>query len=198
MKKTLTYIIIAAFLLSFSTAIHAEVPQWKIDPAHTGIYFSIDHIFSKVKGYFGEFDGRIEFDPDNLEKSGFDFTVKVKSINTNNSKRDNHLQSDDFFSVKNYPDIRFKSSSITHNGDNQYSVTGTLNMKDVSREIELPLTFFGTKTHPFDPKQEVAGFETNITIDRFDYNVGNGKFLKLGVVGKEVDVFVTIEATRNK
>jgi polyisoprenoid-binding protein YceI len=34
------------------------------------------------------------FDSDNLEKSKFDFVVKVDSINTNNGKRDNLLRSD--------------------------------------------------------------------------------------------------------
>jgi polyisoprenoid-binding protein YceI len=198
MKKTSRYILIISLIISISSIAQADVPQWRIDPAHAGIYFSIDHIFSKVKGYFQDFEAQIFFDPDNLAESRAVFTVKVNSINTNNTKRDGHLQSDDFFSAKKYPEMRFESSSITHDNGNQYVLNGTMTIKDVSKKIKLPFTFFGTKPTPFDPKQEVTGFEARMTIDRFDYNVGNGKFLELGVVGKEVDIFITIEATRKK
>jgi hypothetical protein len=44
----------------------------------------------------------------------------------------------------------------------------------------------------------VGGFETRFKIDRFDFNVGTGKFYKLGVVGKEVDILISMEMTRNK
>lgn len=198
MNKILKNTIIALFLITSYTTVHAQAPNWKIDPAHSGIYFSINHIYSKVNGYFGDFKGRIDFDPNNLGKSVFEFTVKVKSINTNNTKRDNHLLSNDFFSAKKYPEMRFKSASIKHAGQNQYEVEGTMTIKDVSRKIKVPFTFFGSKTHPFDPKQEVAGFEALMTIDRLVFNVGSGKFLKLGVVGRETNVMITIEATRAK
>ena len=188
---------IISLLFGVSSMAYAEAPKWKIDPAHAGIYFSIDHIFSKVKGHFNDFDAEVYFDPNNLEQSRAVFTVKVNSIDTNNTKRDGHLQSDDFFSAKKYPNMRFESAAVTHSGDNRYMVEGTMTIKDVSRKVKLPFTFLGTKPNPFNPKQEVAGFELSMTIDRFDYNVGNGKFLDLGVVGKYVDVVITLELTRN-
>jgi len=186
-----------SLLLGVSSMAYAEAPKWKIDPAHAGIYFSIDHIFSKVKGHFNDFDAEIYFDPNNLEQSRAIFTVKVNSIDTNNTKRDGHLQSDDFFSAKKYPNMRFESAAVTHSSDKRYMVDGTMTIKDVSRKVKLPFTFLGIKPNPFNPKQEVAGFELSMTIDRFDYNVGNGKFLDLGVVGKYVDVVISLELTRN-
>lgn len=197
MNKIIQYIVIISMVLGVSGMAYSETPKWKIDPAHAGIYFSIDHIFSKVKGHFNDFDAEIYFDPNNLEQSRADFSVKVDSIDTNNTKRDGHLQSDDFFSAKNYPDMHFESSVVTHMRDNLYTLEGTMTIKDVSRNVKLPFKFLGTKPNPFNPKQEVAGFELNMTIDRFDYNVGSGKFLDLGVVGKYVDVLITLEVTRN-
>jgi len=44
----------------------------------------------------------------------------------------------------------------------------------------------------------VAGFEAGLTIDRMEFHVGTGKFLKMGVVGKDVTIHITIEATREK
>ena len=121
---------------------------------------------------------------------------RVKSVNTNNGKRDGHLQSGDFFDAKKYPEMTFESQSITRKQGDQYSVTGVMKIKDVSKTLELPFTFFGSKPNPFNPKQEVAGFEARMTIDRIAYHVGNGNFLKMGVVGKDVDVLISLEATR--
>ena len=45
---------------------------------------------------FEDFDGKVVFAPDNLGGSGFDFKVKVKSINTANSKRDGIQRSEEF------------------------------------------------------------------------------------------------------
>lgn len=196
-KKSLSYMLVI-ILLVMGTHAHASAPEWKIDPAHSGIYFRITHIYSSVNGYFNDFSGDIKFDPSNLNESRFAFKVKVKSINTNNSKRDGHLLSDDFFGAKKYPEMSFESKTIKHLGANNYQVEGTLTIKDVSKTITLPFIYFGFKQHPFDPKLDVAGFEARMSIDRLEYGVGNGKFYKMGTVGKDVDVLITLETTRER
>ena len=37
-----------------------------------------------------------------------------------------------------------------------------------------------------------------MVLDRLVYGVGAGKFYKMGVVGKDVEVFVSLEVTRSK
>ena len=197
--KTFKNISLLTLLLFFAAGqVYAGAPQWKIDPAHSGIYFSVNHILSKTHGFFEDFEGKTHFDPDNLGASSFDFTVEVKSINTHNRKRDGHLRSDDFFSVKKYPVMTFKSTRITHKQGNQYVLEGQMTVRDVTKAVTIPFTFFGIKDNPFNPKQAVAGFEARFTIDRLAYGVGNGKFLKMGVVGKDVDVVISTEMIRQK
>lgn len=198
MKKSASIVLAIVFLLYMGINAHASPTDWKVDPAHSGIYFKVKHIYSVVGGYFPEFEGKIKFDPANLKESKFFFKVNVKSVNTNNGKRDGHLLSDDFFSAKKYPHMTFESQSIMHKQGNQYIAKGTMKIKDVSKNIDLPFTFFGTKQHPANAKQEVAGFEAKMTIDRLAYQVGNGKFVKMGVVGQQVDVLVSVEATHDK
>ncbi len=192
---------VATVVLFFMTLIlpaHAAGSDWKLDPAHAGIYFEIDHIYSATRGYFEDFDGKMVFDPDNLGGSGFDFKVKVKSINTANSKRDGHLRSEDFFDVRKFPEMTFKSSSIKQVEGDNYVVEGTMKVKDVSKNVSIPFTFFGIKPNPFDKGSEVAGFEARMTIDRLEYNVGSGKYYEMGMIGKDVDVLISFEATRKK
>lgn len=198
MKKTLILCKITFILIFISAYAHASAPDWKVDPAHSGIYFRIGHIYSSVNGFFPDFEADIKFDPSKLNESRFAFKVKVKSVNTNNSKRDGHLLSEEFFDAKKFPEMSFESKSIKHLGANNYQVIGTMKVKDVNKTITLPFIYFGFKQHPFNTKLDVAGFEARMNIDRLEYKVGNGKFYKMGVVGKEVDVLISLEATRER
>jgi len=190
--------IVTLFVFLFAAQAHAAAPKWELDPAHSGIYFSVNHIYSTTRGYFEDFEGSVFFSPDDLAGSRFNFTVKVKSINTGNSKRDGHLNSSDFFDSKKYPQMTFKSSTVRHVKNNQYIVEGQMTVKDVSKTVSVPFTLLGVATHPFDKKSEVAGFEARLNIDRLAYHVGGGKFYDMGVVGKEVEVLISLEVTRKK
>ena len=198
MKKTMPIVLVFAALCMLAPFARAAAPDWTVDKVHSGVYFDIQHIFATVRGSFDEFNAVIRFDPANLEESQFDFTVAVQSVNTKNAKRDHHLLSGDFFDVKKYPEMTFKSAAIKHLKGNRYAVTGTTTIKDVNRNVTVPFTYFGNRPNPFNPKQLVAGFEAHMNLDRLSYHVGDGKFFKMGVVGKDVTVLITIEAARDK
>ena len=63
--------------------------QYKVDPAHTAVTFQVRHLFSKVNGRFDKFDGKIDFDPAQPEKTVVEGSIDVATINTNQEKRDN-------------------------------------------------------------------------------------------------------------
>jgi len=193
--KKIIYLILSLLLLG-QTQVMAQ--EWKIDPIHTGILFEIKHIYSTVRGHFSDFTGDVFFDPDNLGKSKFDFVVKIDSINTNNGKRDNHLRSNDFFSENKYPVMTFKSSRVSHAGGNKYVLEGKMTIKDVTEDMVLEFIYWGQKENPVKKNEMVAGFDTRFNINRLDFHVGDGKFYKMGVVGKDVDVLISLEVVRKK
>ncbi len=196
--KRLIYTIITIVLLFVGQTAQGAVRSWELDKAHSNFYFGIGHIFSVVQGHFTDYSGEIMFDPNNLEESHFFFEIKTSSIETNVAKRDKHLQSSDFFDEKNFPLMTFKSTKITDAGGGVYEVSGNFTVKGQSHELVLPLTFAGIKKHPAMKGKEVIGFNGKVTIDRLAYNVGNGKFFDMGGVGKDVDIFVTLEALSKK
>lgn len=198
MKKTLSIMAVVWVILTFIMQAQAADSDWKLDPAHSGIYFEIDHIYAATRGYFEDFDGKVVFDPDNLDGSSFDFKVEVDSINTGNSKRDGHLEGREFFVARTFPVMTFKSANIKKVEGDRYVVEGTMTIKDVSKTVSVPFTFFGIKQSPFDTNSVVAGFEARLTIDRLEYTVGTGKYYEMGVIGKDVDVLISFEATRKK
>ena len=190
-------ILILAFLFTAAVS-QVQAKEWELDANHSGIQFGVTHIFSTVFGNFSDFNGDIRFDPANPGSGRFDFTVQVKSVNTGNGKRDNHLRSPDFFDAKNYPEMRFVSSRITHKGGNDYVVTGKMTLKSTTKEMDIPFIFHGTAPSPFDKSKEVAGFDTEFTLDRLAFGVGSGKFFDMGVVGKDVTVTISVEALAGK
>ena len=198
MKKMIKSAIMVLTILMLCAPAMADAPQWEIDHAHSSVYFSITHIFATVRGTFDDFSGRLRFSPDDPASSRCDFEITVNSINTDNPKRDAHLNSEEFFDSEKFPKMTFTSTAVRHVKDNQYLVDGRMTIKDVSKDISVPFTLLGIKPNPFDKSALVAGFEARLPIDRLAYHVGSGKFFNMGVLGKRVDVLITIEASQKK
>ncbi|MBE0583183.1 MAG: polyisoprenoid-binding protein [Desulfofustis sp.] len=118
MKQYIFFALIVVILtLGTSTMAAAAARQWEFDEPHANFYFSVDQIYSKVRGHFDEFSGQVHFDPANLAESSFVFDIKVDSVNTAVAKRDKHLLSADFFDAGTYPLMSFRSTAITDSGN---------------------------------------------------------------------------------
>lgn len=191
--------ILITLLFLFSVLpVQAMSQDWELDPVHTNFYFDVQHTYATVRGQFADFSGQVYFDPDNPDKSRFDFEIKVDSIDTRVGKRDTHLRSPDFFDAGKYPVIAFKSAKVSRTGDNRYTVEGTLTIKDISKKLALEFIYHGQKENPLKAGEIVAGLDSRLVIDRLEYHVGDGKFYKMGVVGKDVAILITLELLRNK
>ena len=193
---TSSFLAIAFFLVSgaFTPISNMAATEWKIDKAHSKLSFEVTHFFTPVTGQFTDYSSEIYFDPNNLGESSVDVEIQVSSIDTDNEKRDGHLQSPDFFNAEEYPTITFSSDEIVKkDGENKFAAVGTLRIKDVSKEIELPFTLLGVRDHPRQENTRLAGIKFTKTINRNDYNVGTGDWVATAVVGGEVDITGTFE-----
>lgn len=188
----LWFVLIAAANLNITTDTN-EAPIWSVDKAHSAVQFKVRHFFTPVPGSFDQFDGVIRFDPNNLDGSSIDVNIAVGSVNTNNSDRDEHLRSGDFFDTAGFPEMHFKSSSIRQTGDNSYVAEGSLTIRDVTREIELPFEFLGAMEHPMRENTTVAGFRAGYKLMRTDFGVGSGSWAMTAVVGDEIDIEILME-----
>ena len=183
-----------AFMMMFVLATAVAAGDMNVDKSHTNVGFQVTYmIITKVNGRFNDYDVKLTFDPDKLETFNLEATIKVTSVDTENEKRDNHLRSEDFFETEKYPLMIFKSSKVSYGGANKYLVYGTLTIKDVSRDIVLEFVFHGQKENPLKKGQVVAGLDARLTLDRLEFNVGDGKFYKIGLVDKDVDILITLE-----
>ena len=184
--------IFIAIILS-STLLLAQT-NWVIDKAHTKIGFSVSHmVINEVEGNFKNFDGNVVFNPKDFTKAKIKFTVDVNSINTDNSQRDKHLKSDDFFNAKKYPQMIFVSKSIKKVSGKKYKMTGDLTIRNITKEIELEVKFNGIIKDPWGKTR--AGFSLEAEINRFDFDLKWSKLLETGglVVGKTVTILIKVE-----
>ena len=198
MIKTVTTAALIFTILLITNLALAKVEKWEIDKAHSSVYFDVRHTYATVRGQFNDFSGTVNFDPDNLEVGQVMFEVKTKSVNTGIPNRDNHLRSEEFFAIKKFPAMRFESTAVKKKQGNQYTLEGNLTIRGKTTQIDIPMTYFGTRENPLKKGQMVAGFEARFSIDRLEYQVGPGKYAEMGVIGKKVDILIALEVLKNK
>ncbi len=177
-----------------------EVSAWNVDGAHSAISFSVRHFFTPVKGTFSDYEIDLNFDAENPENSTFEIKIAVASVNTGVEKRDNHLRSADWFETDKYPYMTFKSTSVKRVGTNEFLAVGDLTIKDVTKQVEFPITVLGIKDIP-EPMQDmlggvkrVASFKSGSEIDRRDFDVGVGTWAETMIVGSDVAIEIVVEA----
>lgn len=193
LNKITTFIALTIFAVSTIAMTKYAAMSWTIDKSHSAVNFKVTHFFTPVNGQFHDYEATVNFDPANLEESMIDVEIMVNSIDTENERRDGHLKTADFFNAEKWPHIKFKSTDIEKTGENEFVANGTLTIKDVSRDIELPFKLLGIMDNPMKEGTKVAGITATTTLDRTDYKVGTGDWAATAVVGDEVTVDLNLE-----
>jgi polyisoprenoid-binding protein YceI len=153
-----------------ATDMHRLTGRYTIDPSHTRLGFVARHaMVTKVRGAFNEFEGTAVLDAENVADSRVSVTIKAKSIDTRNPQRDEHLRSNDFLAMDDYPELTFVSTGARRTGDNDVELTGDLTVRGVTRPVTIPFQFEGAATDPFGNLR--IGFEGSTTINRKDFGV---------------------------
>lgn len=186
MFKPLT--LAAAALLLAGNVLAAPV-SYKIDPNHTNVIASWDHFgFSRPSANFGQADGTIVYDADNVGQSSVKVTLPLSGLNSFVADFDAHLRSKDFFEADKYPDATFASTKVEAAGPNKLRVTGDLTMHGVTKPVVLDVTL--NKSAPGRDGQPRIGFDATARLKRSDFGLG----LFAPKVSDEVDIRITTEA----
>ena len=172
-------------------AIAAGADTWTIDPVHSSAVFKVHHLgASNVYGAIPKISGTVEFSED-LSSGKVDVTIATEAVTTFNPARDTHLKSPDFFNVKEFPNVTFKSTAWKKTGDHTADVTGDFTLLGKTQSITVPVTHTGAGSNPRSGKP-LVGFETTFVIDRTKFGMNYGVDEK-GGVGKDVTVMFAVE-----
>lgn len=192
MKK---YLLLSVFamtsLLGFS-----QSKTWTNDPAHSRLGFVVKHLtISEINGRFADFTVKVTTSRADYSDAQIELVAKTTSIDTDIDARDAHLRSADFFDVENYPELVFKSSSLTKVDASHGKLNGELTFHGVSKPVSLDVVYFGSVTNPMN-NQETAGFKITGVIKRSDFNLGSN--FPDAIVGDDIKIVANVEFSPSK
>lgn len=167
--------------------------KWQLDAAHSNVEFAVKHMMiATVRGRFGSVSGTLEMDENNPKNAKVDVTIDVASLDTRQEQRDAHLRSADFFDAERYPTIRFVSKRIDGDVRGEFTVTGDLTVRDVTREVTLDVSAEGFGKDPWGGFR--AGFSAKGKIDRREYGLTWNQALETGGILVGDDIKITLDA----
>jgi len=159
---------------------------------HSSVVFKIKHGgIGYFYGTFAGFDGKFRISTENPSETMIDVSVETASVNSNNSRRDGHLKSPDFFNAEQFPKLSFKSTSAKAHDDGTIHVTGDLTYRGQTKSITVPVTKTGEGETRQGYKQ---GMHTEFTIKRSDF--GDNWGIDNGGLSDEVTLIVSFQGVR--
>ena len=174
-------------------------PQtYNIDPVHSYPNFTVNHLgMTTIHGRFDKMSGSFTFD--RAAKTGStELSIDAASLTTGDSvkgnrpqSRDDHLRSGDFFNVKEFPTMTFKSTKVNWTGDLPASVEGNLTLRGVTKPVTLTFERFKCGQNPFNKKDRCGGNAVG-KIKRSDF----GMKYAIPAVGDEIALNIEFEGDK--
>jgi len=174
------------FLLLFSATFFIQLTSAQSDQKVTSsaVTFKIKNMGIGTEGKLGGLKANINFDKDHLDKSTIDASVDARTLDSDNSMRDNHLKKEDYFDVEKYPEITMKSVSFNHQNGENYNGIFDVTIKAKTKRIKFPFSYTENGNN--------NSFKGSFTIKRSDFNLG-GKSM---ILADDAVVAITVETTK--
>ena len=160
--------------------------SYRIDGS-SSIRFAVDQVGGGgITGSFPDYKGSFRIDGGNVGKSKVTITLYPKSVKASEARVEDFLRSDAVFDVAEYPEITFRSTSVTRTGASTARIDGVLTARGKSR----PATFQATVGQQ---KGGAISFRVTGAIYRSPYGMGVGT----PIYSNLVQFDMTLHGTRN-
>jgi polyisoprenoid-binding protein YceI len=171
-----------------------SITTWKIDQEASRVEFTsrMRMMFVMkvtVLGRFTDVAGTLTVDENEPTNSQATITIGTASLDTKMAARDKHLHSADFFDVEHYPTMTFTSQRIEalDQAAGHYRVTGTLTIREVTREVSLD----GWNVPPRTEDDNKLMFNLTTVLDRRDWGLTWSRPIQQ--IADEVDLALTVK-----
>jgi polyisoprenoid-binding protein YceI len=188
--------LLLACLLAAHGAASAQPARYEIDPEHFSVGFLVDHIgYAKVLGMFRKASGTYTFDESTGALSEVRIVVDARSVFTNESRRDRHLNSADFLNSAEFPEIVFRAAQAKRTGERTFVVEGQLDLLGKTQPVGLNVTWNKSGQYEMPGAKAYAmGVSARGSFKRSAFGMSYG--LANGWVGDTVELMVEFEARR--
>ena len=185
--------LVAAIAFSIFSSAALANEDYKFDQSRSTIGFSVHQFLGTTHGKFKKFDGKIDIDREHPENSSVTARIDVRSVDTGIVKRDNHLQSAEFFAVDKYPEITFKSRRVKQTGPQAGDIIGDLTMHGVTKPITLHVKLISSPGETNHTRWSV----TTDPLNRREFNLVFGQAAEnMSGISQTVAINIEIEASR--
>jgi polyisoprenoid-binding protein YceI len=181
-------------------SIVAKIPSfvagtWDIDPICSEVSFVVSHFMvGKARGRFNRFAGSIVTDQE-FGRSSVSVTIDAATIATGGAKTDDHVRSQRFLDVENFPTMSFRSTAVHFEGKG-FLVQGDLTIRGTTRTLVLDMDMMRFASD-FDGATR-AHFKATTQVSRNHYGVRPTGPLELMdnalIIGDTVNITLKIEA----
>lgn len=190
MPRTAVRNLLGLALATSAFAAGAAPVSYRIDASHTDVIAQWNHLgFSNPTAHFGNVEGTIVYDADNVAASSVEVTIPLSGLNSHVARFDEHLRNADFFDAAKFPVATFRSTAVEAAGEGRLKVSGELTIKDATRPVVLDVLLNKAGPHPRNNKPTI-GFDATATVLRSEFGLGRGA----PAVSDEVKIRITTEA----
>lgn len=192
---SLRLLMTTALIASLGTTAQADMARYELDPEHTTVFFTIDHIgYAKTLGLFTTVAGQFMYDADARQLGEVNVTIDAASVQSFNAARDAHVRKSDFLNVETHPTITFTANGGTAANETGGTVTGDLMILGQTRPVTLDVKLNKAAPYPFGHKRNVLGLSMTASLQRSDFGMTYG--VENGLVGDTVTIAIETEAMR--
>ena len=191
MNKNFTKTIVIA-LSGLLAAPSFAADNYTVDSRHTFPMFEVNHMgFSTQRGRFNQSSGKITLDTA-AKKGSVELIIETTSLDMGLDKWDEHLKSEDFFNVAQFPHMKFTSDKLVFDGDKVVAAEGSFTLLGVTKPLTLTVSNFRCAPHPMNKKQ-TCGADITTTFKRSEF--GMSKYVP--GVSDEVKILTPVEAVKD-
>lgn len=186
MKSALLLTALIALLFA-GTPVSAS--EWRVDYAQSRLGFIAKYDDIPFNAWFKKFSAHIVFDPAKPGSGLFDVTIDISSIDSNSRDRDEGMLNREWFHSDKFSNANFLAKKFTRTSDNEFSASGMLTIKGITKSISLPFTWSQ------GPDAGTARLIAELQLDRRDFEIGTGEWAEDPTIGYQVKVVADLRLT---
>jgi polyisoprenoid-binding protein YceI len=131
---------------------------------NSAVIFKVQHLYGYAVGFFSDFSGSFSLNDNNSQILGIESKIDVRSLDTQNSLRDQTLRSSLFFDADKFPEATFISTKIEAD-----KVIGNMTIRGITKPVTFTMSLQGVKKDPAGLTS--ASIVGQATINRKDFGI---------------------------
>ncbi len=160
------------FALLLATTPPRAAP-WVISP-ESQVTVSVKWAGGTARVVFPEILGEIDFDAAHPERVEAEVHVRARSGSTGVALADQLLQSRDYLSSAEYPEISFDLTGLEQTSRSTADIFGNITLRGITRPITFRASVFRYGPSSDDPDRFEAGFDMSGRVDRREFGSTEG------------------------